>query len=46
MVDAFSLLVSHGMLVFVIWRLMVLRDPEDRPDIRLRPTGKGRPGDA
>ena len=36
MVDAFSLVVSHGMLVFVIWRLMTLRDPEDQAAVRWR----------
>lgn len=40
MVDAFSLLVSHGMLVFVIWRLMLLRDPDRQPDRRFRPADR------
>lgn len=40
MVDAFSLLVSHGMLVVVIWRLMLLRDPDRQPDRRFRPVDR------
>ena len=37
MVDAFSLLVSHGMLAFVIWRLLVQRDPDETGNVRVRP---------
>lgn len=40
MVDAFSLLVSHGMLAFVIWRLLVQRDPEETGNARFRPGAK------
>jgi hypothetical protein len=40
MIDALALVVSHGMLVFVIWRLMWLRDPDAQPDVRLRPSAK------
>jgi len=36
MVDAFSLLVSHGMLAFVIWRLLVERDPDEAGSARFR----------
>ncbi len=28
MVDLFSILVSHGMIAFVVWRLLKTRDPE------------------
>lgn len=40
MIDALALVVSHGMLVFVIWRVMMLRDPDVQPDVRFRPTAK------
>jgi len=40
MVDAFSLLVSHGMLAFVIWRLLVQRDPDETGNVRVRPDAK------
>lgn len=40
MVDAFSLVVSHGMLVFVVWRLMMLRDPDEPVNARFRPGPK------
>ena len=40
MIDALALGISHGMLVFVVWRLMWLRDPDVRPDVRFRPTPK------
>lgn len=40
MIDAFALLVSHGMLIFVILRLMTVRDPDVQPDVRFRPTSK------
>lgn len=41
MIDAFSLLVSHGMLALVIWRLMLRRDPDGQPPARARPNRKG-----
>lgn len=40
MVDAFSLVVSHGMLVFVVWRLLTLRDPDEPANVRFRPSAK------
>ena len=40
MVDAFSLLVSHGMIAFVVWRLMSLRDPDAEADIRRNPDAR------
>lgn len=40
MIDALALLVSHGMLVFVVWRLMWLRDPDAKADVRFRPVAK------
>jgi hypothetical protein len=40
MIDAFALVVSHAMLLFVVWRLMTLRDPGVQPDVRFRPTPK------
>jgi hypothetical protein len=40
MVDAFSLLVSHGMLAYVIWRLLVQRDPDEGGNFRIRPGAK------
>ena len=40
MIDAFALLVSHGMLVFVIWRVLTLRDPDEQPDVRFRPVAR------
>lgn len=39
MVDAFSLLISHGMLVYVIWRLMGMRDPDEKSVLRHRKSG-------
>jgi hypothetical protein len=42
MVDNFSMLVSHGMLLFVLWRLLKLRDPEERPASRFHPDARGR----
>lgn len=40
MVDTFSLLVSHGMLVALVWRLMLLRDPEEPGIVRYHPEKK------
>jgi hypothetical protein len=40
MVDNLSLLISHGMLVFLVWRLMSLRDPEEPGIIRHVPDQK------
>lgn len=40
MVDTFALLLSHGMLVFLVWRLMTLRDPEEAGAIRHLPEKK------
>ena len=40
MIDALALVVSHGMLLFVVWRLMWLRDPGAQPDVRIRPVSK------
>lgn len=37
MVDTISLLVSHGMLVALVWRLTSLRDPEEPGTIRYQP---------
>jgi hypothetical protein len=34
MVDAFTMLVSHGMLLFVLWRLLKLRDPDEPGGVR------------
>lgn len=34
MVDTFSMLVSHGMLLFVVWRLLKTRDPEEHQPSR------------
>jgi|GEM_PF-4946759 len=42
MVDNFSMLISHGMLLFVLWRLLKLRDPEERNDTRFQPRRRGR----
>ncbi len=43
MVDAFSMLVSHGMLLYVVWRLLKLRDPDEQragPAVPLRNRGR------
>lgn len=42
MVDAFSMLVSHGMLLYVVWRLLKLRDPDTPtgPAVPLRNRGR------
>ena len=40
MIDALALVVSHGMLLFVVWRLMWLRDADAQPDVRFRPVPK------
>ena len=39
MVDALSLLISHGMLVYVLWRLIGLRDPDEKSVLRHRKGG-------
>ena len=39
MVDALSLLISHSMLVYVIWRLMGMRDPDEKIAQRHRKSG-------
>lgn len=40
MVDTISLLLSHGMMIAVVWRLMTLRDPEEPGMIRHVPDKK------
>jgi hypothetical protein len=40
MVDNLALLISHGMLFALIWRLMSLRDPEEPGLLRHRPDKK------
>jgi len=42
MVDNVSLLLSHGTLIWLIWRLMRLRDPEEPGLIRHLPDKKTR----
>ena len=42
MVDTLSMLISHGMLLYVVWRLLNLRDPDERGATRFRPSGQGR----
>lgn len=40
MVDSLALLLSHGLLIAVIWRLMSLKDPEEKGVIRYVPEKK------
>ncbi len=40
MVDNLALLVSHGMLLLVIVRLVRMRDPDDGADVRRRGAAK------
>lgn len=43
MVDAVSMLISHGMLLYVVWRLLKLRDPDapsGGPVVPLRNRGR------
>lgn len=43
MVDNLALLISHGALLYVIWRIATARDPEDRGDIRFTPAAQASP---
>lgn len=43
MVDNLALLISHGMLVYMVWRLMGLRDPEEIGRVRHKVKPKMRP---
>jgi len=40
MVDNLALLLSHGMMFVLVWRLMSLRDPEEPGLLRHRPDKK------
>lgn len=40
MVDAVALLLSHSFLIYLVWKLMSLRDPEDQGVIRHVPDKK------
>ena len=34
MIDTVTMLVSHGALLYVLWRLVKLRDPDDYNEVR------------